>query len=74
MKNEKVRSARNLAGGNVRTDQNSDHMHQEYLKQVECKSKWLWHLRLKPDLIHEKEGVVAVSEIPFVHSPLLIYF
>ena len=41
-------------------DPSSDEMHQEYLKQMECKSKWVWHLRLKSDMIHEKDGVEVV--------------
>mmetsp|Transcript_30290 Transcript_30290/g.63478 ORF Transcript_30290/g.63478 Transcript_30290/m.63478 type:complete len:777 (+) Transcript_30290:215-2545(+) len=38
-------------------------LHLEYLKQVECKSKWVEHIRLQPDMIHENEGVV-VRPIP----------
>ena len=42
-------------------DKTCEEIHQEYMRQVECKSRWIWHLTLQPDMIHEKEGVVAVS-------------
>ncbi|KAL7545588.1 hypothetical protein ACHAWF_008940 [Thalassiosira exigua] len=44
-------------------DPASDEMHQVYIKQMECKSKWLWHMRLKSDMIREREGV-EVRPIP----------
>ena len=34
-------------------------LHNEYMKQVECKSRWLWHLALQSDMITEKEGLVV---------------
>ena len=34
---------------------------QEYKRQLECKSRWLWHMRLQSDMLHEKEGVEVVS-------------
>ena len=51
-KNEEARSVRDL-----RTDKSSEQMHQEYLKQIECKSNWVRHMRLKSNLIQEREGV-----------------
>jgi hypothetical protein len=64
-KNEKRRSTRDLRDDNTSISsvegQSSEEMHQEYLKQMECKSKWVWHMRLQPDMIHEKEGVEVVS-------------
>lgn len=59
-KNEQRRSVRDIT---VSFDQSSEEMHQEYAKQMECKSKWVWHMRLQRDMIHEKEGV-AVRPIP----------
>ena len=41
----------------AKIDPASDEMHQEYIKQMECKSKWLWHMRLQSDMVHEKDGV-----------------
>ena len=38
-------------------DPASDEMHQEYVKQIECKSRWLWHMKLGSNMIREKEGV-----------------
>lgn len=51
-KNEEARSVRKL-----KADKSSEQMHQEYLKQIECKSKWVRHMRLKSNLIQERDGV-----------------
>jgi len=51
-KNEEARSVRDLS-----TDPSSEQMHQEYLRQIECKSKWVRHMRLRSNLIQEREGV-----------------
>jgi len=60
-KNEDRRSMRNLKVKDVVTlDKSSEEMHQQYLKEVECKSKWVRHMRLK-DMINEHDGVVVVS-------------
>ena len=62
---EDRRSMRNLKVKDVVTlDKSSEEMHQQYLKEVECKSKWVRHMRLK-DMIHEHDGVVVVS-IPII--------
>jgi len=62
MKNEQRRSTRILAGDSG-VDQSSEEMHQEYVKQMECKSRWVWHMRLQSDMIHEREGV-EVRPVP----------
>ncbi|KAL7531494.1 hypothetical protein ACHAXR_007599 [Thalassiosira sp. AJA248-18] len=61
-KNEQLRSTRDLPAGDS-FDQSSEEMHQEYVKQIECKSRWLWHIRLQPDMMREKEGV-EVRPVP----------
>lgn len=61
-KNEQHRSNRNL-DMDVSIDRSSEEMHQEYIKQMECKSKWIWHMRLQSDMRSEKEGVEVVSDI-----------
>lgn len=34
-------------------------MHAEYLQQVECKNKWVQHMKLRDDSIRERKGVVV---------------
>ncbi|KAL9180570.1 hypothetical protein ACHAXT_011023 [Thalassiosira profunda] len=54
---ESMRDLRAEAGDP--TERTSEEMHQEYAKQMECKSKWVWHMRLRSDMVREKEGVVV---------------
>ena len=68
-KNEKRRSTRDLRDASIKS---SEEMHQEYLKQMECKSKWVWHMRLQPDMINEKEGVEVVSSL-FIDAGICCY-
>ncbi len=56
----KLSRAGEALGGSVKSSRD---LHLEYLKQLECKSKWVEHMRLQPDMIHENEGVV-VRPIP----------
>lgn len=56
----KVSRNNGALGGSVKSSRD---LHLEYLKQVECKSKWVEHIRLQPDMIHENDGVV-VRPIP----------
>jgi hypothetical protein len=62
-RNEDIRSKRLLDAENVGTDETSDptleQLHAEYLKQVECKNRWVQHLQLRDDLITERKGVVV---------------
>ena len=48
-------------------------MHQEYLKQVQCKSRWAEHVRLQSDMIHERMGV-EVRPIPGTAGKILLRF
>ena len=63
-KNENYRSNRLLDGADASSsiDQSSEEMHQEYVKQMECKSRWVWHMRLESDMLHEREGLEIVSD------------
>lgn len=66
-KNEAYRSKRKL---NEEVDAVSEHrsseeMHQEYVRQMECRSRWVRHMRLQSDMIHEKEGIEVVSDTSY---------
>lgn len=62
-RNEEVRSQRILnseeSGKAVSLDPTLEQMHADYLKQVECKNKWVQHMQLADDLISERKGVVV---------------
>lgn len=60
-KNEHQRSIHNMKVKDALPPYKArEEMHEQYLKEVECKSKWVRHMRLK-DMVHEPEGIVVVS-------------
>ena len=60
-RNEDIRSRRQLNSNNrdAGIDSTLEHMHTEYLQQVECKNKWVQHMKLRDDSIRERKGVVV---------------
>jgi len=56
-KNEEIRASSKTC------EASDDALHQEYIKQMECKSEWVRHMRLKNDMISEKDGI-EVRPIP----------
>jgi hypothetical protein len=62
-RNEIIRSKRILNAENTGTEETSDptleQLHAEYMKQVECKNRWVQHMQLGDDLITERKGVVV---------------
>jgi hypothetical protein len=62
-RNEEIRSTKLLnaeeTGKEEALDPSVEQMHAEYLKQVECKNKWVQHMKLGDDMISEREGVVV---------------
>lgn len=68
-RNEEIRSTRFLNAdakrkdGEIVEDASMEEMHQQYLKQVECKSQWVEHMRLDLDMMSERKGV-EVRPIP----------
>lgn len=57
-KNEKFR-----ASHPEKSTKESDAQHLQYMQEMECKSRWVRHMRLKDDMISEKDGI-EVRPIP----------
>ena len=57
-KNEKRRASQP-----GKSTKDSDALHQQYIKEMECKSRWVRHMRLKDDMMSEKDGI-EVRPIP----------
>lgn len=57
-KNEKIR-----ASHPEKSTKESDAQHLQYMQEMECKSRWVRHMRLKDDMISEKDGI-EVRPIP----------
>ncbi len=57
--NEKARASQEEGKSN----ESSDAMHQQYVKEIECKSSWVHHMCLQNDMKSEKEGI-EVRPIP----------
>eukprot|EP00985_Skeletonema_marinoi_P019906 scaffold11592_cov98-Skeletonema_marinoi.AAC.1 len=61
--NEKFRaSQQNNPKGN-KSGESSDALHQQYMKEVECKSRWVQHMCLRDDMKSEKDGI-EVRPVP----------
>eukprot|EP00956_Cyclotella_meneghiniana_P032549 scaffold90081_cov79-Cyclotella_meneghiniana.AAC.1 len=63
-RNEDIRSRRQMLNDSnndrdASIDSTLEHMHSEYLRQVECKNKWVQHMKLRDDSIGERKGVVV---------------
>jgi hypothetical protein len=55
--NEQARaSPQNTSEGN-KSRESSDALHQEYTKEMECKSRWVQHMCLQYDMKSEKDGI-----------------
>ena len=62
-RNEDIRSKRILdaekTGKKEAQDSTLEEMHAEFLKQIECKNRWVQHMKLGDDLTSERKGVIV---------------
>ncbi len=61
--NEKSRSSHENKTKGGKSSESSDAMHQQYLNEMECKSRWVHHMCLQDDMKSEKDGI-EVRPIP----------
>ena len=50
-------SQQNYASKGNKPGESSDVLHQQYMKEMECKSRWVHHMCLKDDMKSEKDGI-----------------